>query len=609
VKSLFSKYVVSFLIPLVFISIVHASEEFKDNGLNSIITLLLLPDDSPQVKIVEGPAQVIEAEFHNVSRDYNNSTSTPLARHGDYVYWVYIGNDDPEKDYKESPTPPNHFVQIHQITLPEQRGDGPYSVVSKEFINNFGEADHQLRVLDGTNGAPNDLNHTAPSVGVDDEGYIHVMGGMHHSRWEYCISTKPNDISEWECPTEGEGEGESDATYPRFFKHPNGTLYLTNRGRFDSHWFNGTSNASLAVYSKQSGWTALGDDNYTLGDLLLQKSQIVTPNEETGRFELPVDPKWVEGVNLPNTRHGLFYSASAGYHRYFRHPKDGRWLAEYATTAYAYQAFWTDMKIDFNNRIHVATAVRNSPSYDPEEFGAEPGSIRVSPQSYQYDEESYVINYDHGSSILYAYSDDGGDTFYAPNGERIDTPISPEPLTSLDGSDLRSATVENGAIAYQDNSSTIHTGLDSRVELSLLSDGTPIIFFRENVSGASDDYFLSGLQWNGEAWERVAADNRLHGAAGGLISDAAGGMWAFESSNADKDVIPSKPSSAGDTVLYSNTGIDGPWVELTSSWKNGMRVDSFTANTSNVMRYVEMDIQRGGTARIISLIPPENVTE
>jgi len=50
----------------------------------------------------------------------------------------------------------------------------------------------------------------------------------------------------------------------------------------------------------------------------------------------------------------------------------------------------------------------------------------------------------------------------------------------------------------------------------------------------------------------------------------------------------------------------GPWQEIESEWKNGLRFDKFTAETSNVIRYVEMDIQRAETARIISLIPPKD---
>src|SRR6476661_8722144 len=44
----------------------------------------------------------------------------------------------------------------------------------------------------------NDDNHAEFSLGVDNEGYIHVIGGQHNSSPQYYVSTNPDDISSFE---------------------------------------------------------------------------------------------------------------------------------------------------------------------------------------------------------------------------------------------------------------------------------------------------------------------------------------------------------------------------------------------------------------------------
>ena len=611
----------SVLIPLS-LSVGHSAES-NQGSMQSVISYLLL-DDGPT--IITGPSRVVEATADDVAEDFNNSRSTPLARHEDYVYWVYVATDNPGN-------PTEYFIKLNQIKLPQERvaGPEPYAKTDYSFINNYSELDHELRVFDGSytfrdlsGRLRNDLdkNHTAPSVGVDRQGYIHVIGGIHNSSWEYCVSTTPNDITDFVCPTEVRESWRlppnDRVTYARFFKNHDGKLYLSYRGRYSSHWHNGTSFAALAVYDESSkAWSSLGNNNYVLGDNLLQANETASLNTQTGKFLLPIDPKWLTTeLDLPVTLNALFYSTSGAYHRYFRNPDDGTRLPFYLTygnSRYAYQAYATDLKIDRNGRIHAAVVVRNQPNYDPDEPGANPGSIHTESSNdasnpvYEYDEKEYVMNYDYGLSILYAYSDDKGQSFRAPNGEFLDTPISPEPLSPLiDQNSLASATVQNGGIAYQDKSALILSQIDETLRLSLNNDGKPIIYFRENLSDGSRDYSMKGIQWTGSKWEAISSANRIGGTPGGLFSDGAGGMWAFESYNAGLGNIPSSPTSAGGVVLYSNSGVNGPWVEVASPWRNGLRVDTHSAISSNVMRYVDMNIQDGGTSSVISLIPPQH---
>ncbi len=93
--------------------------------------------------------------------------------------------------------------------------------------------------------------HTAPSIGIDKEGYIHVVYNMHNLPWQYKVSVFPDDLEKFEFRgqkiTTEELErlhydnkvsftslGKADIpgnliTYPAFFKDSNGDLYLTYR--------------------------------------------------------------------------------------------------------------------------------------------------------------------------------------------------------------------------------------------------------------------------------------------------------------------------------------------------------------------------------------------
>jgi len=144
-------------------------------------------ENKAEIEIETGPSRIVELEVNNVAKDYNNSKSTPITSHGNYVYWTYVTTDNPE-------SPTKYYIQLHQIQIPEKRVQGPYSInASYNFVNNTGEANHELRVRDNviSNGelTTNEL-HSAPSVGVDKDGFVHVIGGMHHGPdWEYCVST------------------------------------------------------------------------------------------------------------------------------------------------------------------------------------------------------------------------------------------------------------------------------------------------------------------------------------------------------------------------------------------------------------------------------------
>ncbi|HLN24489.1 MAG TPA: BNR-4 repeat-containing protein, partial [Patescibacteria group bacterium] len=101
-----------------------------------------------------------------------------------------------------------------------------------------------------------DPYHTAPSIGIDKSGYVHVVYNMHNMPWQYAVSEQPGDISRFTF----KGTRLSDAqiadlaadrftaevvramsdvgtaaipgnqiTYPAFFHDRHGELYVTYR--------------------------------------------------------------------------------------------------------------------------------------------------------------------------------------------------------------------------------------------------------------------------------------------------------------------------------------------------------------------------------------------
>ena len=101
-------------------------------------------------------------------------------------------------------------------------------------------------------------SHFDPTVAIDDQGYIHVIGGMHNEPWNYWRSISPNTIGTSINDLEKLGADQSpvhdqpsylslygsqfykytssilpgsQTSYPRLFQDDSGKLYLTWRGR------------------------------------------------------------------------------------------------------------------------------------------------------------------------------------------------------------------------------------------------------------------------------------------------------------------------------------------------------------------------------------------
>lgn len=129
-----------------------------------------------------------------------------------------------------------------------------------------------------------DPYHNEASVGVDRDGYIHVVGNMHNSPygrpdgvnlyyehpWQYKVSDRPEDISAFTFVG-----GDPDRTipgtwitYPFFARDRKGSLYIAfrHRIRFERGWSPGIMAGAVARYDADTRrWQMLGGTDYEHG--------------------------------------------------------------------------------------------------------------------------------------------------------------------------------------------------------------------------------------------------------------------------------------------------------------------------------------------------------
>ncbi|MBN1675687.1 MAG: BNR-4 repeat-containing protein [Kiritimatiellae bacterium] len=215
--------------------------------------------------------------------------------------------------------------------------------------------------------------HNKYSLGIDRDGYIHIVGDMHNhssrdqphlpARYQNCripywVSTKPHSIAggftfrgygstgnphQDTCPP---GQG---FTYPEFVNDNSGRLYYFSRqwvGDWTGSWAPGAIGVGLKIYDEKTKlWTARGG---------------LAPNP-------PADSTY----------------------------KVILWEDNGAANS-AYQPHIVDIRFDASNRMHFVASVNNDNSKNP--------NNDVSQSS---------------THLVYAYSDDGGQTFCRASGTRI----------------------------------------------------------------------------------------------------------------------------------------------------------------------------------------------
>jgi len=183
--------------------------------------------------------------------------NTPIVVFKNNVYFVTVESPKNKTDFNEY----NLLTVVYKINLQN-------NIIDKKIIDS---------------NTIEDRWHTQPSIGIDEEGYIHIAYNMHNMPWQYVISKNPEDISEFEFKgqkisiedikkvkkenktnfqTIGEGViPGNQITYPAFFNDKFRGLYITYRYKLkpSRKWDDRASAGGVAKYdSKKKKWMAIG---------------------------------------------------------------------------------------------------------------------------------------------------------------------------------------------------------------------------------------------------------------------------------------------------------------------------------------------------------------
>ena len=172
---------------------------------------------------------------------------------------------------------------IYTVNVERGSGkDGLVTVVRKGTQDLSGEWSWESHIIDDDT-IDNDY-HTQASIAIDKLGYIHVAYNMHNMPWQYSVSARPGNISEFVFRGDRITPSQRDAvrrqitsfpslgtaaipgnqvTYPAFFYDRDGELYVTYRfatrpkRSFGDRGFAG----GIARYDVDTGlWEALGGE-------------------------------------------------------------------------------------------------------------------------------------------------------------------------------------------------------------------------------------------------------------------------------------------------------------------------------------------------------------
>ncbi|MEE9321244.1 MAG: BNR-4 repeat-containing protein [Granulosicoccus sp.] len=126
--------------------------------------------------------------------------------------------------------------------------------------------------------------HTAPAIGMDEQGYIHVAYNMHNFPWQYKVAAEPNSIRAFEFRGQSVTRAEierhvyenkssfktlgsaaipgNQITYPAFYNDRDGYLYVTNRfaARPAKSFPQRVMSSAIARYNTENrSWLTLGE--------------------------------------------------------------------------------------------------------------------------------------------------------------------------------------------------------------------------------------------------------------------------------------------------------------------------------------------------------------
>ena len=102
--------------------------------------------------------------------------------------------------------------------------------------------------------------HNCYTIAVDSAGYVHIAGNMHGDWLRYARSTNPGDITAWTAGAMIGTAGAPDTgterlvSYPKFFTHPDGTLFFTYRNGSSGNgdWYLNRYDAAAKTWARVS---------------------------------------------------------------------------------------------------------------------------------------------------------------------------------------------------------------------------------------------------------------------------------------------------------------------------------------------------------------------
>lgn len=309
------------------------------------------PDPLPEPWTFIAPAPIsgptglesvrVVQEFTQADHLLNASDwSTPLVSHNGVIFYAYI---DVDQDIS--------VIAFHP--------DG--SRASSKVMFDIADNNH----------------HVEPSLGIDSNGFLHLVGNMHNEPMKYYKSARPMDVSEWSFKggnlQEGGIEGVG-VTYPNFFNAPDGTLFIAFRSVVQSGQQGHRAGAIGRYDVATRRWTMLGN---------------------------PV-PKW-QTTLVGNTI--VWDDSGSG-------------------TTFAYQGYKLRCAFSPSGRLHMSWNIAKNPDPNGE----------------------YDISANH-THVMYAYSDDKGETWHSADGTAVIPPMGTHNMEPVYVS-LEESLYNNTAIAF-----------------------------------------------------------------------------------------------------------------------------------------------------------------
>ena len=362
---------------------------------------------------------------------------TPTARRDGHTFWVFIGHEGEFPENGHTPAnshfPPSDVVDenpVLKLVICHVTPDGDVSYhVVKTGV-----------ILDPT--------HCAPSLAIDTAGILHLTGDMHLSvlqpqdpddatstDWIYYRSRSPLNATAWDAiggSTVNGGLPHALISYARLRSDLAGNLYCTYRARVGSFNEEPSCGCLARWIVEDQVWTPIGG------------SDVVPAPAPAGDF-------WAGNV-LPTlfmTRAGSTVGTQSKVN-YYGHYKNALYITR-------------------DGRLHVATVM-----FGNEDLGAVSTTVGA-------------------MAVLYAYSDDLGDTWYRADGSAIASlPMTVDPNLGA-GTDGLMTVANSGVVAWANNENS--NGLQPYISFTFA--GAPVL-----------QYFIGAATtrsvWNGSEWEEYA---------------------------------------------------------------------------------------------------------